>query len=195
MIPSGRNSTSSQRTAAREKVNWLTELPPQNEDENSEQYSSAEFREGRLAVTMSADLFLDKDVQALAGSESWDWVELLTLEGVNDSQLDAVARSPLLAGVLSLSFEVEFANDSPLGDGLAVTSPRTQEVANLRDLNLCNNGIGPDGARALAASAFLRNLTGIDLAANDLGDEGVEKLVATGNMPDLRRLELAIQLR
>jgi hypothetical protein len=53
------------------------------------------------------------------------------------------------------------------------------------------NGVGDEGARALASSRGLRRLQNLELAYNGIGDEGARALAeGAGNLPSLRELSL-----
>ncbi len=57
-------------------------------------------------------------------------------------------------------------------------------LPNLTSLNLWGNSIGPEGAKAIAAS--LPNLTSLDLSGNGIGDEGAKAIAAS--LPNLTSL-------
>jgi len=175
----------------RGEVTWLAELPAPERRSFGFPSWRWEMRDGRLAVTMSADLFLDKDVQALAGSESWDWVESLELREVTPEQMEKIASSPLLAGVLSLTIGAVVANHTPVGDAVALAIAQSPAVANLRELALPHNNISPKGAQALADSRYLLQLCSLDLSLNGLGTRGTKALAQSSALPKLARLELA----
>ncbi len=50
-------------------------------------------------------------------------------------------------------------------------------LANLTSLDLQNNGIGAEGAAALAGSHYLANLTDLDLRDNELSGLGKQNLL------------------
>ena len=52
----------------------------------------------------------------------------------------------------------------------------------LQKLDLSENRIGAEGARALAASENLRGLKELDLSDNDIGDEGARALAASESL-------------
>jgi uncharacterized protein (TIGR02996 family) len=64
------------------------------------------------------------------------------------------------------------------------------QLAGLRWLDLHQNPIGDDGARALAESPHLRRLQWLDLKVCDIGDEGLTALAGSPNLADLRHLTL-----
>ena len=140
----------------RDAVAWLTEFPRPERCTFGFPSWWTEMRAGRLKVTVSADVFLDADVQALAGTESWDWVELLEIRQATPEQVEGIARSPLLASVVSLTIGMGCQNHKPLGDDVAIALSASPQVGNLRGLNLPNNDIGQTGATALAGSRHLQ---------------------------------------
>ena len=58
-------------------------------------------------------------------------------------------------------------------------------LANLTTLDLYDNGIGAEGAKALAGSPHLANLTSLNLGNNWIGDEGVVALAGSPHLANL----------
>ncbi len=58
-------------------------------------------------------------------------------------------------------------------------------------LNLADNAIGDEGARALTTSPFLNRLEECDLTSTGLAAEGAKALLAWPGLGRLRRLRLA----
>jgi hypothetical protein len=58
----------------------------------------------------------------------------------------------------------------------AVALAASPHLVNLTYLRLRGNGIGTEGAVALAGSPHLVNLTSLDLSANEIGAEGAVAL-------------------
>ena len=52
------------------------------------------------------------------------------------------------------------------------------------------NGLGEDGARALAAGSVLRGLTALNLCGNAVGDAGIRILARSGSIAGLGELDL-----
>jgi len=65
-----------------------------------------------------------------------------------------------------------------------------EQLTRLSELSLHGCGIGNAGARALAASPYLRNLTVLDLSYNDIGDSGAQALASSPNLSRLTALYL-----
>ena len=63
-------------------------------------------------------------------------------------------------------------------------------LANLTSLELYGNGIGAEGAKALAGSPHLANLTSLDLGRNGIGDEGAVALASSPRLANLTSLLL-----
>jgi hypothetical protein len=63
----------------------------------------------------------------------------------------------------------------------------------LRDLNLYGNGIGPDGAVALAASPHLGNLESLRLNGASIGDAGALALAGSRHLHKLRQLNVSAE--
>lgn len=63
-------------------------------------------------------------------------------------------------------------------------------LAQVRELDLCNCGLGRAGLASLAQSPFLRHLDALDLGFNGLDDAGVEVLARSSNFPNLTSLAL-----
>src|SRR4051794_12919577 len=69
------------------------------------------------------------------------------------------------------------------------------KLASLRRLRLVWNGIGEQGARALAASPHLANLRQLDLPNNDPSEAGLLALVRSNRFTRLRSLDLSFSSR
>jgi uncharacterized protein (TIGR02996 family) len=61
----------------------------------------------------------------------------------------------------------------------------------LRTLDLCGNGIGDEGVRALATSSNLARLTTLNLRANGITSDGARALAGTRSLANLAALELS----
>lgn len=76
------------------------------------------------------------------------------------------------------------------GNPIRLEGPAFESAPGLEQLDIGFCEIGPEGARALAASGALRGLAELNLARNPLGDAGVEAVAAAGDCADLRSLGL-----
>ena len=107
----------------------------------------------------------------------------------NDDTLAVLAQ--LLAhpvGALLTRLDLQ---DNGIGAEGARALASSDHLRSLQMLNLKGNGIGTDGARALAHSDTLGSLTVLSLENNGVGDEGVRALAAADNLPSLKALGLA----
>ncbi len=63
-------------------------------------------------------------------------------------------------------------------------------LANVRELDLCDNDLGNGGVELLARSSFLKNLEALDLGFNGIDDAGVVALARASTFPALSTLDL-----
>ena len=63
-------------------------------------------------------------------------------------------------------------------------------LGNLRELELGNNGLRPEGLAALCGAGWLDSLVTLSLSRNALGDEGVRELLGRLHSGTLARLNL-----
>ncbi len=66
---------------------------------------------------------------------------------------------------------------------------KSGNVKNLTNLDLSDNNIGPEGAKALADGS-LTNLVELDLSENNISDEGIEALAKGESLKNLTSLHL-----
>ncbi len=129
-------------------------------------------------------------------------------DGVDTSQLAALAASPWIADLATLELR-----DSPIGDDGAGALAQAAGLRRLETLVLVGCQIGPEGVRRLAGSPILARLSYLNLAGNTIGtgmaalsawpdppgpafvappppDTGVAALAASPQLGPLRRLYL-----
>lgn len=95
----------------------------------------------------------------------------------------AIARSRYLAKLC----EFNLAENQLLGEGVTALC---ETAARLTRLSIGNNGIGNDGAAALARCAPFADLRYLDLQNNAVGNLGVEALVQSPHLTKLEHLNL-----
>ncbi len=121
----------------------------------------------------------------LAGTETWAWVETVSLRDADPQQLGDLLRSPLLQSVHCLDL-----TSSDLGDPGAMALAASPHAAHLRVLRLDLCGIGVAGIRALAESPHLAGLRELYLGYNNAEDEGAVALARSPHLRQLRVLSL-----
>ncbi len=130
----------------------------------------------------------DAMLGALAANETLAGLESLAsdYDNVSDTGLKALAASPYLRRLKSLSFEE---SSRITGRGLAALarSPVMASVERLSLLWSCQ--VGVEGVRALAASPFVGSLRELALSG-PLGDEGAEAIASSPALSGLRVLRL-----
>jgi Ran GTPase-activating protein (RanGAP) involved in mRNA processing and transport len=130
-------------------------------------------------------------VAALAGSPAMSGLELLDVSAndVGPAGVAAVADSEYLGGLHAFAVHANRIGD-PGAAALAASPLLPRMLAREPRLVLPRCGIGPAGARALAAAAGLASARELDLTGNALGDDGVRALAESDHLPNLRRLVL-----
>jgi uncharacterized protein (TIGR02996 family) len=142
------------------------------------------FDRGMLRLVMQGHHCFSPALAELARSETYAWVESLTLGQLTGAAVHRLIQLPILAGVRSLTVD-----DSRLGNnGLALLAS-SAHLGQLRELHLGNSNIRDDGLRALADSDRLPRLETLDLPRNHLG-ASVAVLGASSHFPALTRLGL-----
>ena len=109
-------------------------------------------------------------IKQLKGSET---VESINLSGQYLGVASAVVIASLIQGNASLT-ECNLRNNSlgEKGATILCDALRESKVTSMQELNLSDNGIGPAGAKAVAAmAAVVASPTSLNLAQNNLGGE------------------------
>jgi uncharacterized protein (TIGR02996 family) len=149
-----------------------------------------EFRRGLLRLTLYTDVqFLDQRVQSLAGTETWAWVEGLTLFYPAE-EVQEVANSPLLATLAHLKVH---GCHSEIGLDELEALLNSPHLGSLRTLKLPSHRFGDDAVALLAASKVLERITVLDLSANHIRSAGVARLLASPHLGRLTALDLSNQ--
>jgi uncharacterized protein (TIGR02996 family) len=136
-------------------------------------------------MTGSADGLTHEALQQLADTETWAWVETVTLQNVEVNELPALLASPLLRTVHSVDL-----TSTGLGDAGASLLAASLSVGHLRELRLSFNSIGSEGFEALAHSPHLAGLQELTLDYNHGEDEGAIALARSPYLHSLQRLHL-----
>jgi uncharacterized protein (TIGR02996 family) len=147
----------------------------------AEQYC---FDRGMLRLVLHGQRCFAPELAELARTETYAWVEALTLVQLTGAAVHRLIQLPILAGVRSLTVD-----DARLGDqglSLLATSPH---LGCLRELHLGNCNIRDGGFLALAGSDRLPRLEDLDLPRNHIG-QGLEALASSPFFPALTRLGL-----
>jgi hypothetical protein len=139
---------------------------------------------------------------ALAKSARFPRLRALSFDqnSMHEDQIRALAGSPVLAGLRSLSLQGmieppmqggEFGTlNFQLGPDVAQMLARSKNAAGLRRLDLGYQGIGDKGAQALAKSKHLGGLTTLKLWHNQIGRGGAEALLTSKLLDRLSRLDV-----
>jgi hypothetical protein len=174
-----------------------------------------EYERGLLHLrNLRLDQLQSEEMLALAGTETWAWVDGLTLVGkaprrprhgrvvlaspldsrmVIDPKGSALPLRTQGAAAVAVSPLLKGINylrlheNQMIGPKGAAALAASPTVATLDQLSLDENGIGDAGAKALAASAYLTSLTQLFLGGNAIGPKGATALASS---PHLNNLEV-----
>lgn len=148
--------------------------------------SDWEFHRGFIHLSVRAERFLTDEIDALAGTEPFLWLEALRLQKLTLAHLRRLLVSPALDVITALDL-----SENNLGDdGLALLAacPR---LGRLHTLTLQRTRPGERGLEALAASPHLTRLQRLDLRGNRLSPEAAGLLrgrfgdrLRIGRLPD-----------
>ncbi|MBL0216898.1 MAG: hypothetical protein IPQ07_23840 [Myxococcales bacterium] len=141
---------------------------------------------GTEPITELELIGLDEEVIAEVAKAPWlGKLSALALRGpIGDEGFTTLVRSKHLANLEALNVSVnELSSEALAGLGKALPS--------LRRLVLTGNGVGDEGAAALAAWPHLPQLRTLYLTACDLTSTGVAALVGSGKVAGLEKLTLA----
>ena len=108
----------------------------------------------------------------------------VTESGLQDADLTALLACDALSRFSSLRLR-----DNQIGDAEAARIADASTLDGLCTLDLSDNPIGPDGARALASGPW-HSLRELELDRCPIGDEGAVSLAGSAFLPSLRRLHL-----
>jgi uncharacterized protein (TIGR02996 family) len=125
---------------------------------------------------------------AVALAESPHMGELRELvicgNNIGDAGMAALAASPYLTGLRAIN-----AHTNGIGAAGALALAASRTLGGLTDLHF-GDGIGPDGARALAESSHLTHLRALTLQDNRIGPVGVAALAGSPNFANLELLQI-----
>jgi uncharacterized protein (TIGR02996 family) len=138
------------------------------------------FERGLAHLRVSARTFFTPNVSQ-AEAAAWRVVAGLTLWEVRPEDLVRLAGYPHRLPLTGLSVPPA----TLLEEGAVERLAGCAQLGHLAELRLAGNGVGPAGARALAASPHLGRLSRLWVRAGALGDEGA---VALASWPHLGRL-------
>ncbi len=143
------------------------------------------FRRGLLRVNLRADRMLDAGRAGLGATETWAWVEQLTLREVSGVPAHALVACDLLASPSSLNLHY-----SGVGRSFTALLAQCPYLGRLRDLDLRSCPIGSQGLAALAGSGCLSHLRRLELTDCGIGDDGLEALAGSPLLARLTYLDL-----
>ena len=143
-----------------------------------------------LALT-DYDSIGGEGVRSLAGSVLRSELRSLDLSGndVNDAGIRALVESPYLIRLHTLRISANHIGDTGVA-ALAESTLLQRLVRRNPHLDLRQNGIGPAGAAALAASVHLAHVGSLDLSGNYLGSDGLAALAASPHLNRLKKLAI-----
>jgi uncharacterized protein (TIGR02996 family) len=142
------------------------------------------FDRGMLRLVVHGHRCFSPDLAELASTETYAWVESLTLVQLTGAAVHRLVQLPILAGVRSLTVD-----DARLGDqGLSLLAT-SSHLGQLRELHLGNCNLRDAGLCALARSDRLGRLENLDLPRNHIRN-AVAALAQSPHLPALTRLDL-----
>jgi uncharacterized protein (TIGR02996 family) len=150
------------------------------------------FHHGLLRLEVTTEQLLSPDLVALAGTETWAWVETLHLSSVAEEHGPALGASPLLKSITGLDL-----SGVMLTPGSAAMLGRCPALAGLVEVSL--NGTSPNSQQswpsagwleAVISSPSLPPLASLDLTSSNFPTPGAELLVSSPLLRGLTRLIL-----
>jgi uncharacterized protein (TIGR02996 family) len=138
-----------------------------------------------LLMSGSTDSLSHGPLRELLGTETWAWVEEVTLDKVDAEKLKFALASPLVASVPQLKF-----NGQLLGDVGMEALAAWPGLARLRELSLSGTGVDLVGLLRLVDAPPLRGIRSLSLARNELGAPGMMILAHSQHLAGLRTLSL-----
>jgi uncharacterized protein (TIGR02996 family) len=124
--------------------------------------------------------------ETLAATETWAWVEGLELNHHDwDEVIGVLAKSPLLAGIVTLEADEVLVEDTGMR-----TLARSPYATSLTRIVFSGGDFNDASVRALTRSPYLLRLTHLDLSRNSITDAGVKALATCPHLSGLRHLDL-----
>jgi uncharacterized protein (TIGR02996 family) len=162
---------------------WIGPLAPKGD---------VSFHRGLLCVTVDPRCLLGKEWRALAGTETWEWVETLNLGAIDEKTLVRLAaESSLLPSISSLAF-TNFTPSVSLGGLTAFL--HAPVLRGLRALKLAPASYKLPVDRVIsiiASSSALDRLMSIDLGVNHFTNQTAIYLATSPHLGNLRALDLS----
>jgi uncharacterized protein (TIGR02996 family) len=138
------------------------------------------FVRGLCRATVSSQLLTRSNWSRVGGSEALAWCDGLTVHRCSASTFEWLLHSGILARINFLKLRTAHLTPTEM-----IRLANCRDTANLADLDLGDNMLGPEGLRNLLDSPHLGRLRALNLWANYLGVEGMRIL---GNWPGLAHL-------
>src|SRR5262249_20810628 len=152
-------------------ADWLEDRGNPSDADRAE-FIRVQCRLARLAEGDSARPPLETHAEQLLAEHQQEWMQ--PLRAVLPSLPD---QGVLFTRGVPSSITLNSGEELPYASQLAASAP-LQELR----LNLFNNRIADEGARALADSPHLQRLTHLDLFNNLIGNEGAQALAASPHL-------------
>lgn len=143
------------------------------------------FERGMVHVAMQGIHGFAPELHELLHTETFAWVEGLTLRQMSGGLVAVAERLPLLDHIQVLTIEESRPSDTALGRLVC-----HHGLAGLRKLNLAGCHVTAWVVEALASEGHLPNLETLDLTRNYGGSQGLQALARSSVLPRLRRLHL-----
>jgi uncharacterized protein (TIGR02996 family) len=143
------------------------------------------FRRGFLHIEARAQTFLTDEINDLAQSDLFQWVESLRLTEMSSQHPTRLANSPVLAVISRLDV-----SDNNLGNHGLERLLDAPGLVHLRELRLARDRIGASGIEVLAGCAWLNPLRRLDLAGNRLNNIAACLLVDSPHLDHLEELDV-----
>jgi uncharacterized protein (TIGR02996 family) len=144
------------------------------------------FERGLVHIALEGLRCFSPGLIDLVRTETYAWVEGLTLLNLTGGAINPLVQQPILRGLRSLTVAEGRIGD--LGIGLLT---RSSYLAGLSELHLGHCSLTGTGVQALAGSGHLASLEVLDLARNRVGELGLHSLAHSSGLPRLRSLLLA----
>jgi uncharacterized protein (TIGR02996 family) len=145
------------------------------------------FVRGLCRATFSSQMLTHANWSRVSGCEALAWCDGLTVQRCGRTTFEQLLHIGILAGINCLKLRTAHPHLSPSDVCRLATCP---DIANLTDLDLGDNLLGPEGLRNLLDSPYLGRLRGLNLWANHLGVEGMRLLSEWPGLARLRSLAI-----
>jgi uncharacterized protein (TIGR02996 family) len=146
------------------------------------------FERGLLHLAIQGQRCFTRELHELIHTETFAWVEGLTLRQVTGGFINVAEQLPLLNHIQALTIE-----ESRPGD-TALCRLFSLPLENLRELNLAGCQASGEAIRHLATGRTLPRLRLLDLTRNYAASTGITALAQSTCLPHLRELRLGYNL-